>query len=72
MNQLLIEIPDKDLEGSKVVLTKRYTADVDAEKEVDESFIANRRYQLKRTYFIYKRKRTRWLSLHKQVMSIVE
>ncbi len=39
---------------------------------IDEDFIADVRNKFKISFFLYKRKKCRWMTLYKNVMSLIE
>lgn len=41
-------------------------------QEVDENFLANIRYQLKLSFFLYKRKKAKWFSLFENVDKLIK
>ena len=58
---LLEEIPSSDLDGQKMLVSKYFKADLNI--KVDELAIAMFRNELKMKFFIYKRKKSRWITL---------
>jgi hypothetical protein len=70
MEMLEEEIPKKDLEGQSLggVSTTNFQLDnLRKDQVVDEDFIAEVRNIFKITYFLYKRKKSRWLELYKEI-----
>jgi len=58
------ELPGKDLDGQDIHVAKGISLDVKKGKTVDETLIANVRYQLKIKFFLYKRKKARWMEIY--------
>jgi hypothetical protein len=58
---LLDEIPSSDLDGQKMLVSKYFKADLKI--KVDELAIAKFRNELKMKFFLYKRKKSRWITL---------
>jgi hypothetical protein len=70
MEMLEEEIPKKDLEGQSLggVSTTNFQLDnLRKDQVVNEDFIAEVRNKFKITYFLYKRKKSRWLELYKEI-----
>lgn len=63
MDILEAEIPSEDLDGDTIHTSKAFMVDVKKGRDVDESFIAERRNSLKIKFFLYKRKKARWQSV---------
>lgn len=72
MDVLLKEMPDKDLEGQSIGHSSYFKIELKKNQEVTEDFIANIRYQFKLAFFMYKRKKSKWLSLYNKVDSLIE
>jgi len=60
MDVLKKEIPTEDLDGDTIHTSRAFMVEVKKGRSVDESFIAERRNNLKLKYFLYKRKKARW------------
>ena len=67
MDVLKEEIPTEDLDGQTIFDSDLFRVEVKPGKEVDENMVAARRFQLRHKYFIYRRKRTMWLSLYRGI-----
>jgi len=65
---LLEEIPSSDLDGQKMLVSKYFKADINI--KVDEFAIAKFRNELKMKFFLYKRKKSRWITLVEDVKSL--
>lgn len=66
------ELPDKDLEGQTIGASKNFTLEIKKGTEVSEDYIAEIRNRFKAGFFLYKRKKSRWIALNKHVLSLVE
>ena len=67
MDVLKAEIPTEDLDGVQIYDSDACRVQVDEGQKVAENFIAARRYQLTQKMFIYRRKRTVWLSMYRAI-----
>ena len=65
------ELPSQDLEGQKIYGSTLLSSELSG-KEITEQLIADLRYQLKVAYFLYKRKKARWISLFDHIDSLIE
>ena len=72
MDVLEAEIPEVDLDGEQIYASRNFMVDIKKGREVDESFIASRRNQLKLKFFLYKRKMARWYSLFFRMQALTE
>jgi hypothetical protein len=72
MDVLDSELPKKDLEGASIGHSKAITLDIKKGQEVNEDFISQVRYTFKVTFFLYKRKKSRWISLYDKIDSLIE
>jgi hypothetical protein len=72
MDVLASEMPEKDLEGQTIGQSKNFQLDIKKGAEVSEDFIAEIRNQFKAGYFLYRRKKSRWIALNKAVLSLTE
>lgn len=67
------ELPKKDLEGHAIASNSHFTLEgLSPGQDVSEDYIANVRYQFRVAYFLYKRKKSRWMSLFDKVNSLIE
>lgn len=69
---LMNEMPDKDLEGQSISHSSYFKIEIKINQEVTEDIIANVRYQFKVAYFMYKRKKSKWITLFNNVDQLVE
>lgn len=53
-------------------MSKNFQLDIKKGQEVTEDFIADIRNQFKSGYFLYKRKKSRWIALNKTVLSLTD
>lgn len=72
MDLLMEEMPKQDLEGQNIVYSKHMRFDIDPDKDINEDYIAMIRYTLKCQYFLYKRKKARWVTLFNKVDDLIE
>jgi len=61
------ELPMKDLEGQTIGASKNFTLDIKKGQDVTEDYIADVRNKFKTAFFLYKRKKSRWISLYNRV-----
>ena len=47
-------------------------SDLKEGEEVTENYIANVRYQYRVSYFLYKRKKSRWMSTYEKINSLIQ
>ena len=64
---LVKELPTKDLDGQTIYASKLMAMQIKNGKEVNETMIAKRRNKLKHKYFMYQRKKAKWLSLYHSI-----
>jgi len=67
MEILSKELPMKDLEGQTIGASKNFTLDIKKGQDVTEDYIADVRNKFKTAFFLYKRKKSRWISLYNRV-----
>ena len=75
LEELQKEIPEKDLEGQNLAGVSSQIFQIEGVKKdqpVNEDFIAEVRNKFKIAYFLYKRKKSRWLALYSQVKALTE
>lgn len=63
-------MPASDLEGQKIFTFQYFRAELKKGAEVNEEMIAERSNLLKMKFFLYKRKKARWITLMNQVKSL--
>jgi hypothetical protein len=67
LDLLAEEIPTEDLDGLTIFTNDQYRMEIKQGSPIDEEIIAQRRYALRHKLFIYRRKKSRWSSLHRNV-----
>ena len=72
MDILEEELPEKDLEGTIISYSSNFTLDLNSGQEITEDFIANIRFQFRVQYFLYKRKKSRWMTTFDTVNKLIE
>eukprot|EP00347_Sterkiella_histriomuscorum_P021826 403332633 len=72
MDILEDELPKQDLEGQSIVSSSSFMMEMKKGQDVTEDFLANVRYQLKVSFFLYKRKKAKWVSLFEKVDRLVQ
>lgn len=70
MDKLLDEIPNDDLEGRQITASEDHKREFKSADQVGEAEIAESRRLLLVSYFLYKRKRSRWFSLFNNVVGM--
>eukprot|EP00347_Sterkiella_histriomuscorum_P020171 403338832 len=71
MDILQKEMPEKDLEGQSIGHSQYFQLELKKNQEITEDFIANIRYQFKLAFFMYKRKKSKWLTTYNIVDNVV-
>ena len=66
------ELPTEDLDGRTIYASKLMAMRIKDGKEVNETMIAERRYQLRLKQFLYARKKARWLSMYNLIRRNIE
>jgi hypothetical protein len=64
------ELPLKDLEGQTIGASKNFTLDLKKGQDVNEDYIADVRNKFRTAFFLYKRKKSRWISLYNRVTQV--
>ena len=73
MDILDSELPKKDLDGGSISYSSNFRLnDLERGDEVSEDYIANVRYMFRMQYFLYKRKKSRWMTLYAKVNMLIE
>jgi hypothetical protein len=73
MDILDSELPKKDLDGGSISYSSNFRLnDLERGDEVSEDYIANVRYMFRMQYFLYKRKKSRWMTLYEKVNMLIE
>jgi hypothetical protein len=72
MDILEKEIPEKDLDGVVIAYSSNFRLDLEDSANVTEDYIANIRYQFKVQYFLYKRKKSRWMTTSESIHRLIE
>ena len=67
---LISQLPTKDLEGQTIFTFHYFRAELELGTEVNEAMIAERSNLVKMKFFLYKRKKARWITLMNQVKSL--
>jgi hypothetical protein len=70
MDVLQKEIPTEDLDGDTIHTSRAFMVEVKKGRSVDESFIAERRNNLKLKFFLYKRKKARWHTTYSRIKDL--
>ena len=65
------ELPQKDLEGQTIGVSKNFTLDLKKGQDVTQDFIAEQRNRFNIAYFLYKRKKSRWLTLNETINTLI-
>ena len=66
MDELQKELPTKDLEGQQIAVTS-FKMEIPEGQEVNEDFIAEVRNRFRASLFLYQSKKSRWLTLYKEI-----
>lgn len=73
MDILEDELPKEDLDGTAISYSSNFKmSDLKEGEEVSENYIANVRYQYRVSYFLYKRKKSRWMSTYEKINSLIQ
>ena len=67
------EMPTEDLDGNTISISSNFTLEgLSPGEEVSEDYIANVRYLFRVQYFLYKRKKSSWMSLYANIIDLIE
>jgi hypothetical protein len=70
MDELEKELPSKDLEGQQIAVTG-FKMEIPEGQEVNEDYIAEVRNRFRAALFLYQSKKSRWLTLYKEIQSLI-